>query len=432
MLLQRWKVGLFLMGVSLLLTGILAAQDATPVPTQDPAMMPTEDSMATPEATLEGDVVGISNDMTGNATITETIPFNDAYLERLQLPEGFEVHVFAKGLGNTRMLQAMPDGTLFITRRTEGDVIALTDTDNNGEADGPFTVVASDMPYVHGITYNPDSGLIYLATDTSVYTAPWNGGPALGARTQIIGDLPTGGQHPNRTMAFGPDGMLYITVGSTCNACDEPNPLNATIIRTQSDGTGRETYAMGLRNTIGFGWHPTTGEMWGFDHGTDWRGDNNPPEELNSLVMDGNYGWPWCYGNQQVDVYVPAPPPSTGRATYCEKTLPPVMEYTAHAAPIWALFYTGSQFPAEYQNDMFVAMRGSWNRSEPSGYEVVRVHFDEAGKPTEFSTFMSGFLIEERLANFGRIAGLAIAQDGGLFVSDDQNGVIYHIMYTGQ
>lgn len=429
MLFKRWSVSVFAISVSLLLTGALIAQDATPVPTQDPSMMATEEPA--PEGTLEGDVVGLDNEVTGSATITETLPFNEAYLERLQLPEGFEVHVFASGLGNARMLLAMPDGTLFITRRTEGDVIALTDTDGDGMADGPFTVVASDLPYMHGIEYNAETNQIYLATNTDLYVTTWPGGPAFGELT-VIAPLPDGGQHPNHTVGLSPDGQLYVSNGSSCNACSETSPEKAAMIRMNQDGSGREIFASGLRNTIGFDWHPVTGQLWGFDHGSDWRGDNNPPEELNLLEMENNYGWPWCYGNQQPDVYVPVPPPGGSRAAYCEKTMAPMMEYTAHAAPIWALFYTGAQFPAEYQNDMFVAMRGSWNRSEPSGYELVRVHFDDAGQPTEFSTFMSGFLIEERLANFGRIAGIAVAADGSLLVSDDSNGVVYHITYTGQ
>lgn len=396
-----------------------AAQEATP--TQQPDQT---DPQATPQ--------GLSNPMQGSAVITETLPFSEDLLDRLTLPEGFAVNVFASGLGNARMMAVAPDGTVFLTRRAEGDVVALVDQDGDGVADDPqVNVVASDLPYVHGITFSQNNQL-YLATDTNVFVADWLGGPNIGPLTEIISTLPGGGQHPNRTLAFGPDGALYITVGSTCNACAEPNPESATILRAAADGSGREVYAAGLRNTIGFGWHPATGELWGMDHGSDWRGDEQPPEELNRLEMGSNYGWPFCFSDQQPDVYLPAEPPGgLGREAYCERTVAPVLEYTAHSAPIGMIFYTADQFPAEYVNDAFVAMRGSWNRNPPTGYKVVRVLFDDSGQPTGFEDFLTGFLIEDQVANFGRLAGVAVAADGTLLISEDQNGVIYRVTYEG-
>jgi glucose/arabinose dehydrogenase len=395
---------------------------------QDPTATPVQEQMLpSPQETPQG----LANSLEGSAVITETLPFDPAFLDRLQLPEGFQVNIFAQGLGNVRMMSVAPDGTVFVTRRAEGDVIALADLDGDGVADEPqVNVVASDLPYVHGITLNGNQ--MYLATDTRVLVADWPGGADLGTPADIISDLPTGGQHPNRTLAISPDGALFITVGSTCNACDEPDPENATILRANPDGSGREIFAEGLRNTIGFGWHPATGELWGFDHGSDWRGDDQPPEELNRLEQGRHYGWPFCFSDQQPDLFVPAPPPGgTGRAAFCQRTTAPVLEYTAHSAPIGMVFYTADQFPADYQNDAFVAMRGSWNRSEPSGYKVVRVVFDDNGQPTEIQDFMTGFLIEEQIANFGRIAGVAIAADGSLLISEDTNGIIYRISYSG-
>lgn len=408
------RLSLFVLAL-LLLALPLAAQDAT-----EP-----------PEATPEGTPMGTANTIEGSAVITETLPFSEDYLQRLQLPEGFEVNVFAQGLGNVRWMAVAPDGTIFVTRRMEGDVIALVDADGDGVADEPqVNVVLSDQPYMHGITFSGNQ--VYMATDTKVLVADWTSGPALSAPREIISDLPSGGQHPNRTLALGPDGLLYITVGSTCNACDEPDPENATMLRAQPDGSSREIFARGLRNTIGFGWHPTTGELWGMDHGSDWRGDDQPPEELNRLEFDSDYGWPFCYADQQPDLFLPAEPPGgTGRAAYCERTVAPVLTYTAHSAPIGFVFYTADQFPEEYRNDAFVAMRGSWNRSEPSGYSIVRILFDDNGQPTEFQDFMTGFLIEEQIANFGRVAGLAIAADGSLLIAEDTNGIIYRVSYTG-
>jgi glucose/arabinose dehydrogenase len=169
------------------------------------------------------------------------------------------------------------------------------------------------------------------------------------------------------------------------------------------------------------------------DHGSDDRGDEQPPEELNHLMPEMHYGWPWCYADQQPDLYLPAPPPAgMGLQPFCQTTVAPVLTYTAHSAPIGMVFYTADQFPAEYANDAFVVMRGSWNREPPSGYEVVRLHFDDSGQPVEFESFLTGFLIEEQLANLGRMAGLAVASDGSLLISEDQNGVIFRVSYTGE
>lgn len=403
--------------------GLVAAQDATPTATAQATQQATPETQQTPQ--------GIESAVQGNALITQTLPFMDEYLSRLQLPEGFQVNVFARGLGNARWMAIAPDGTVFLTRRAEGDVVALTDADQDGVADETTpNVVATDLPFVHGIFF--DESRVFLATDTSVYVAEWLGGANLGQPSEIIRDLPAGGQHPNRTLAIGPDGDLYITIGSTCNACAEPDPRNATILKANTNGSGLTIFAQGLRNTLGFGWHPVSGELWGFDHGSDWRGDEQPPEELNRLEADTNYGWPWCFGNQQPDVWIPAPPPGgQGRAAYCQRTTSPVLEYTAHSAPIGMVFYTADQFPGEYRNDAFVAMRGSWNRKPPSGYKVVRVLFDEAGQPTEIQDFLTGFLLDD-LTNFGRITGLAVAADGSLLIAEDQNGMIYRVSYSGQ
>lgn len=385
---------------------------------------------STPEPQPTSDAQGLSNGLEGSAVITETLPFTDEMLQRLQLPEGFQVNVFARGLGNVRMIAVAPDGTIVVTRRAEGDVIALTDADGDGMSDSPnVNVIASDLSFVHGITFAGDQ--VYLATETQVLLGTWQNGAISGLQA-IITDLPGGGQHPNRTLAIGPDGLLYITVGSTCNACDEPNPENATILRAQPDGSGREIFAEGLRNTIGFVWHPVTGELWGMDHGSDWRGDDQPPEELNHIEFANHYGWPFCFADQQPDLYIPAPPPGgLGRAAFCQKTTSPVLQYTAHSAPIGMILYNGDQFPAEYQNSAFIAMRGSWNRTEPSGYKIVNLTFDEDGEPTEFTDFLTGFLIKEQVANFGRVAGLAVAPDGSLLITEDQNGIIYRVSYSG-
>jgi glucose/arabinose dehydrogenase len=396
------------------------------------AALHTQPSYAqNPTPTPQGTPIGQSNTIEGSAVITKTLPFEESFLERLKLPQGFTINIFARGLGNVRMMAFAPDGTLLVTRRNEADVIALPDANKDGTADSnAFNVVAANLPYIHGIAVNNNQ--VYLATDTSVFRTTVSAQGVLGTPQPLITDLPTGGQHPNRTLAIGPDGLLYITVGSTCNACDETDPEAATILQAQANGASRVIYAEGLRNTIGFGWHPKSGELWGFDHGSDWRGDDQPPEELNKIQQGKNYGWPWCFADQQPDVFTVAPPPgNTGRAAFCARTMAATLTYTAHSAPIGMVFYTGNQFPSEYVNDAFVAMRGSWNRKEPSGYKVVRIRFDQDGQPTAFEDFLTGFLIADQLANFGRIAGLVVAPDGSLFLSEDQNGIIYRIAYKG-
>jgi len=271
---------------------------------------------------------------------------------------------------------------------------------------------------------------VFLATDTQVYRATLLEGGALGTPVPIIDDLPNAGQHPNRTLAVGPDDKLYITVGSACDACPLDDPEYATILRAELDGARREIVASGLRNTIGFGWHPTTGALWGMDHGSDWRGDDTPPEELNEIEEGKHYGWPYCYGNRQIDTIIQKPPMSTKEA-FCAMTTAPVLENQAHEAPIGMVFYTASQFPALYEDSAFVAFRGSWNRLPATGYKVGRVVF-ENGRPVRIEDFVTGFLIEDGKAQFGRLAGIAVASDGSLLFTDDENGVVYRVTYVGE
>ena len=350
----------------------------------------------------------------------------DAHIQNLQLPDRFRIEKFAEDLGNPRMIAVAEDGTVYVTRREEGDCLMLRDTNGDGRADEQQVV--AQKPYMHGIAIR--DGRIYLAAVTEVYVTDIQEDGTLGALEPIIDNLPDGGQHPNRTIAFGPDGMLYVSVGSTCNSCAETNDENATILRTSPDGSQRTIFASGLRNTIGFDWHPETDALWGMDHGTDWLGDDEQQEELNRLIEGKKYGWPYVYADGKIN---PAdePPNGTTSQEWAEQSEEPVLLHTAHSAPMQMAFYTGAQFPEDYRNDAFVAMRGSWNRKPPSGYEVVRIDFQD-GEPVAIEPFLTGFLIgreDGSHAIFGRPVGLAAMPDGSMLIGDDTNGVIYRIAY---
>ena len=371
---------------------------------------------------------GASNELIpergGHVLTPRILEPTDARVAQLHLPSGFKVTKFADGLGQPRMIAVAADGTVYATRPASGDVVALRDRDGDGRADDVHPVVR-DLPRVHGIALRPDA--MYLVTIDTVYRAPLKDG-GVGAPEKILSGLPPGGRHPNRTLGFGPDGSLFISVGSSCNACIEASPESATILRASADGARRTVFARGLRNTIGFAWHPTTKAMWGVDHGTDWLGDDFPPEELNELQEGKDYGWPFV---QDTGKLLPATefPPGFDRDAAIAKATPPVLGYTAHAAPMQMVFYTGTQFPEPYRDDAFVAMHGSWNRQPAAGYEVVRVEF-ENGRPVAFRPFLNGFLVEDDHATFGRPTGLGVARDGALLVGDDTTGVIYRVSYA--
>lgn len=351
----------------------------------------------------------------------EELGFESSYLSQLTVPDGFEVSVFATPGGHARML-ATSGAAVYVTRPEQGDVLRLVDSNADGVADQQTTAI-SGYPMVHGIVFANNA--VYLATPKQLIRASVANDGAFTAPEVLIDDLPDGGQHPLRTLGVGPDGLLYISIGSSCDACAESNPEHATILRVGLDGANRTVFARGLRNTIGFGWQPDTNQLWGMDHGSDWRGNDIPPEELNLITEGGNYGWPYCYGEQTIDPIIGDPPGQT-KAAYCAATTASVLENQAHQAPIGLTFYAGTAFPEAYRGDAFVAMHGSWNRNPATGYSVVRVEFED-GQPVGISDFVSGFLNAEGSATFGRPAGITVDAVGALLFSDDSNGVIYRV-----
>ncbi|RWO20142.1 MAG: sorbosone dehydrogenase family protein [Mesorhizobium sp.] len=348
-------------------------------------------------------------------------PFSEDIVRRLKVPEGFEVSVFARDLGNARMMAVAEDGTVYVTRPNEKDVIALSEG-----ASEPRVLVAN-LDGIHGIAIR--EGRIFLATIHDVIAADLKEDGTIGELATIIDDLPDGGQHGRRTLGFAPDGGLHINVGSSCDACFESTEEKAANLRLDIKDKTRTVFAHGLRNMLGFDWHPETDVMWGVDHGVDHLGDDLPGEELNKIEQGAHYGWPLCYGDRQPDWVSFTMPESTPKDEFCRtKTVGPALTFEAHASVINIRFYDADQFPADYRDDAFVTLRGSANRADPAGYKVVRVTF-ENGEPNGKEDFLTGFLSEDGKSEFGRLAGLAIAQDGSLLVSEDTNGVIYKITH---
>ena len=365
----------------------------------------------------------------GNYNDTAVIAPTNQRIKSLKLPADFQIAKFAE-ISNPRMLAVAPDGTVYVSQRDLGTLTMFKDTNGDGAAD--VQKVVAEKKQLHGVYI--DGGKMYFTTVKEVFVADIKPDGTLSEPQMIINDLPDAGQHPNRTIAVHGN-KLYITVGSTCNACDESNLENATILIADLDGKNRKVYASGLRNTIGFGWHPTSGKMFGMDHGIDLLGDNDQEEELNELVEGAKYGWAYVYANGKLNPHNVVPEKlGLTNEDWAKQSKTPILLYTPHAAPMQMAFYTGSMFPAEYKNDAFIAFRGSWNRVPPSGYEVVRVRFDKSGNPTKFEPFLTGFLVkggapDGKDANFARLAGLAVMKDGSMLVTDDTNNIIYRVWH---
>ena len=361
-----------------------------------------------------------------NASVNTHFPqheeFDESFISRIVVPAGFTPDIAAKGLGKPRML-AFNNGFLYVTRRDQGDVLQLIDNDKDGRFEEMHTVVA-EFPGVHGIAFYQD--YIYLCSNRELKRAKVLGNGSVGDLETLIKDLPDGGQHGNRTIAFGPDNMLYITIGSDCNDCNEPNPEHATIIIVKPDGSGRQIYARGLRNTIGIDWHPQTQEFWGADNGTDWRGDDIPPEELNKITKGGHYGWPFIYGKRQIDE-TREEPIGTTKKEFALTTEPSILDFPAHSAPINLIFLEKAiAFPKDYQDDALLSFHGSWNKKNPDGFKIIHIRF-ENGMPTSHENFVSGFIKADGTSRFGRPTGLAVSSNGVVYFSDDANGVIYSV-----
>ncbi len=293
-------------------------------------------------------------------------------LARLKLPPGFHISVFAE-VPHARQMAFSPGGALLVTDMSDGSVLALPDPRHTGRAERTVTVL-SDLNAPHGIAFH--NGKLYVAEINAVRRYDWDEAQLRAGNGQKIADLPgSGGGHSTRTLLFF-NGKMYVAVGSSCNVCLEEDPRRAAVSEYNEDGSGGgRIFTSGLRNAVGLAVNPKSSTIWATDNGRDWLGDDRPSEEINDLgPQGGNAGWPYCYGNR-------VPDPRYGKDYDCSKTIAPKVEMQAHSAPLGLLFYEGKMFPGEYQGSLFVTFHGSWNRSVPTGYKVVRIRMSEKGEP---------------------------------------------------
>lgn len=342
-------------------------------------------------------------------------------VQEITLPEGFALSVFAEGVTNARAMCWGDQGTLFVGSRSEGVVHALRDTDGDGKAD-EHHIVAEDLNMPVGVAFR-ESGLYVSAVDRILrfdgIEERLNDPPE---PVVVTNSYPSDKHHGWKFIAFGPDGKLYVPVGAPCNNCLSKDPIYASITRIDPDGGGREIVAHGVRNTVGFDWHPETGELWFTDNGRDWMGDDRPDCELNRLAEEGShFGYPFCHAPGLSDDEFSDQRP-------CSDFVPAAALLGPHTAPLGMRFYTGDQFPARYRNAIFIAQHGSWNRSTPIGYQVL-VAWPRPDGTATVEVFAKGWLDGSRA--WGRPVDVLVAPDGSLLVSDDAADMIYRITYTG-
>lgn len=343
-----------------------------------------------------------------------------AGVSRVRVPPGFVATVFAEGLEGPRFIRFGPDGALYVAERGADRIVVLRDGDGDGRAEAP-RVFAGRLDSPHSLVFQ--RGAWYVGVPRGVVRlADRDGDGVAEQRETLIDNYPTGGHH-TRTVEFLPDGRMVVSIGSSCNVCVEDDPRRAAVVVYGSaEGEGERVFARGLRNAVGLATHPLTGELWATNNGRDWLGDDQPPEAVY-IVRDGlDYGWPRCHNGTIVD-------PDFGKPGACEGVALPVVNMQAHSAPLGLVFYTGTAFPPEYRGDLFIALHGSWNRSVPTGYKVVRLPLDGSRPRGPVEDFATGWLDEQQRSVTGRPVGLAVGPDGALYVSDDKAGLIYRIAY---
>jgi glucose/arabinose dehydrogenase len=340
--------------------------------------------------------------------------------ERISLPSGFAIEIFAEDVPDARSMTLSPGGTLFVGTRARGVVYAIPNATKGTRAEKP-RVIARGLNMPNGVAVR--DGALYVAEVSRILRfadieARLDRPPA----PVVVSDRFPGDRHHGwKFIAFGPDGWLYVPVGAPCNVCAPPGPLHETIARMKPDGGSLEVFARGVRNSVGFDWHPESKELWFTDNGRDWLGDDQPPDELNHAPRANlHFGFPYCHGRGIRD-------PEFGRGRNCDDFTPPAAELGPHVASLGMRFYTGTMFPPEYRGRIFIAEHGSWNRSTPIGYRVTTIRL-EGQRVVGYEPFATGWL-----AANGQVAGrpvdVLVMPDGALLVSDDHAGAIYRVVY---
>ena len=335
------------------------------------------------------------------------------------LPAGFAIDVFTDEVPGARSLTLGANGTLFVGTRSEGVIYAIPNATRGARAER-VRVIARRLNSPNGVAFR--DGALYVAEVNRILRFDGIEGrlDSPPAPAVVSDRFPRDRHHGWKFIAFGPDGWLYVPVGAPCNICEPPGPLHETITRMKPDGSGLEVFSRGVRNSVGFDWHPATKTLWFTDNGRDYLGDDRPPDELNHAPKAGmHFGYPYCHGRDIAD-------PEFGRRHPCSDFTPPVMDLGPHVAALGLRFYTGTMFPPEYRNQIFIAEHGSWNRSTPIGYRVTVVRLD-GERATKYEVFAAGWLQNGK--PWGRPVDVQVMPDGALLVSDDHAGAIYRISY---
>jgi len=389
-----------------------------------------------------------------SADEAEWAPIPDNLAQHLKLAQGFKLNIYAKlpellqqaNATSPRMMTFDAAGNLYVSLPRQGAVVMLQDDNRDGIAD-KVSLVAHQLNAPHGLTFVGER--LYVANqDAIVVLEKHQGGWPAKSVTTLVRNLPTGG-HTLKSLKQGPDGLLYVSIGSSCNVCNESDPLRATILRYTVDGRpagalatlGRHAstpvYASGLRNAQGFAWHPQTQQMFATNNGADNRSetkggkvnDELPPEHLNLIKSGQHYGWPYCWGIPGNSSTQFADPNFGNDADFCRSVKPPVITFASHSTPIGITFLHNANVPDADKQDAIVALHGSWNRKQASGYKLVRVKFEQE-KPVKVEDFVTGWLDGKKA--WGRPLDVVVGVDGAIYVSDDRAGLIYRIIYSSR
>lgn len=412
---QKIAIGL-LLGIPIILLTALAYFATTNYQAVKPAILPSSQDITT---------IFENRDQEDNQPGQNNTQFP------LTVPDNFSIAIFAQGLGSPRVLKTDPAGRLVVSVPASGKILALEDLDGDGKSEQTKTIVEG-LNKPHGLLFKCDdmneNCKLYVAEVTQVSVFDYNKQTAQATNKQKHLDLPVGGRHSTRTLhQANIDGreQMLISVGSTCDVCYESNPIHGSVLINDFISNRAPIFASGLRNAVFLATHPVTGQTWVTEMGRDQLGDELPPDEVNILEQNKDYGWPECYGKNVFDTKF-----NGNKGTNCSVKTPSHIDLPAHSAPLGLGFIPEEGWPEEYWHDLLVSYHGSWNRFEPTGYKVARFQLDEQGNVEGSEDFIFGWL-EENGTALGRPVDLLIQPGGKIYVSDDKSGVIYLVSYQG-